>query len=842
MTPPPEAREPFRAGARFQDRYEILSEIGAGGFGRVYRARQLSTAQDVALKTIRVREEDSPAELENQRERFRREMRLCAALSHPHIVRLIDSGEFGEGLLYAVFEYVPGTTLRQVLEAEGRLELGEALSLMMQVLDAVACAHGQGVVHRDLKPENIMVTRTGLRPNATVLDFGLGGFSARALPADAARLTGSRELLGTPSYAAPEQLRGEPPSPRSDLYSWGLILLECLTGEVVMSGRTAHEALMKQLGPEPVPIPAWLRTQPVGRLLATVTAKEPAARGTSERALLEALESIQRSTARIPSAEERPPAVAEGERQGTAVFTRRVCAVLLADVSGFSALMGEDDERTARAVQNLHGLVRGIVAETQGHAEPVAGDALLATFDSVVAAVDAALQIQRRLAVEEFDGRRLQLRIGVHYGDLLLREGNAFGDAINIAARLQALARPGTICISDGVHRHVHNRFDEQFIDLGRKQLKNISQPVHAYLIVPREAEQRRRGPRITWWVGGAAALAALAVVAVVVIRHQMPAGRTVASPVPVTPAADASGRLVLGVMFFKPLGDPGENAWMREALRDGLNTQLADLSRVKVYSKEFLDFLITRQGLTDIEAATRLGIRKMLSGSVAVDQGRLRIETHVVDVETGVLESSYTTTGRTADFTQLQDEMVQEVISRLNLPVTPEEQRMLTARRNTNMEALRLLLEAESGGAPPPREPRAPDSALPRWLALLEPLGPAPARADAPPAARQEILAALERYRRATEARELSALAAVYVDFPPEQRAAQQRYFENVRDLKVAIENVDIAVVGEEAVVSYTRTDDFADVRTGRPMHVSVRLTKVLRRQDGSWKITGGK
>ena len=138
MTPPPEAREPFRAGARFQDRYEILSEIGAGGFGRVYRARQLSTAQDVALKTIRVREEDSPAELENQRERFRREMRLCAALSHPHIVRLIDSGEFGEGLLYAVFEYVPGTTLRQVLEAEGRLELGEALSLMMQVLEAAS--------------------------------------------------------------------------------------------------------------------------------------------------------------------------------------------------------------------------------------------------------------------------------------------------------------------------------------------------------------------------------------------------------------------------------------------------------------------------------------------------------------------------------------------------------------------------------------------------------------------------------------------------------------------------------------------------------------------------------
>jgi len=154
-------------------------------------------------------------------------------------------------------------------------------------------------------------------------------------------------------------------------------------------------------------------------------------------------------------------------------------------------------------------------------------------------------------------------------------------------------------------------------------------------------------------------------------------------------------------------------------------------------------------------------------------------------------------------------------------------------------------------------RRPKAPSTLVLALLATLyvpssadaasvaqqrrKPLGPAPARADAPPAARQEILAALERYRRATEARELPALAAVYVDFPPERQAAQRRYFENVRDLKVAIENVDIAVVGEEAVVSYTRTDDFADVRTGRPMHVSVRFTKVLRRQDGSWKITGG-
>src|SRR5262249_24956292 len=200
------APEPLAPGTRFQDRYEILAEVGAGSFGRVYRARQLSTGQDVAIKLLRVFDGDSAAEVATQRERFRREMRLCAALSHPHIVRLLDSGSLDADTLYAVFEFVPGPTLRQVLVDEELLDRAVALHLMTQVLDALSCAHAQGIVHRDLKPENIIITRTGLRRNATVLDFGLGGFTEGAVARDALRLTATREFMGTPSYAAPEQL------------------------------------------------------------------------------------------------------------------------------------------------------------------------------------------------------------------------------------------------------------------------------------------------------------------------------------------------------------------------------------------------------------------------------------------------------------------------------------------------------------------------------------------------------------------------------------------------------------------------------------------------------------
>src|SRR5439155_16555968 len=254
--------------------------------------RQLSTGQTVAIKILRVSENGKRTDVETQRERFRREMRLCAELSHPNIVRLIDSGESAEGTLYTVFEFVPGSTLREILAAEGKLGCRETLHLMAQVLDALACAHARGVVHRDLKPENIMVTQTGARRNALVLDFGLGGLAPGVQGWTLPRLTATRELLGTPAYAAPEQLWGEAPSTRADLYSWGLIFLECLTGEAVMSGKSVHEVIVKQLSPEPLLIPPSIRNGHLRRLLQRVTAKQPQKRDVTIEALLQTLSVI----------------------------------------------------------------------------------------------------------------------------------------------------------------------------------------------------------------------------------------------------------------------------------------------------------------------------------------------------------------------------------------------------------------------------------------------------------------------------------------------------------------------------------------------------------------------
>src|SRR5215510_9363246 len=357
----------------FQGGYEILSELGRGSFGRVYKARQLSTSQDVAIKILRLHPEDGVEDVRVQTDRFRREMRLCSELAHPNIVRVIDSGESPTGILYTVFEFVPGSTLKAVLAAEGKLGMRESVHLMGQVLDALSCAHARGVVHRDLKPENIMVTKTGVRRNALVLDFGLGGLARDVRDWQLPRITATREMMGTPCYAAPEQLRGEPPSTRSDLYSWGLIFLECLTGELAVSGASAHEVILKQIGPDPIPIPTWLRPQRIGRLLEAVTAKQIEKRDVTIEGLLQALglsEFDELQDADVVAKSQPLPA---GERRQLTL----VCCRL-----GITRVDGEpiDLEEVDALLHAQHAIIGELAGRSDGHIAGIMADRILLAF------------------------------------------------------------------------------------------------------------------------------------------------------------------------------------------------------------------------------------------------------------------------------------------------------------------------------------------------------------------------------------------------------------------------------------------------------------------------------
>ncbi|MCJ8272105.1 MAG: serine/threonine protein kinase, partial [Psychrosphaera sp.] len=156
------------------DFYQLKEKIGQGGFGEVYRACQCNTEQSVAIKFLTLDADFDAAKKQRYIDRFARETLLGSRLQHPNIVRLLDKGQCDDDLLYAVFEYVDGTTLKQYLLDHGAMKAVEAADVMTQILDGLTHAHQLGVVHRDIKPANIMLTWVGAKLHAKILDFGIG--------------------------------------------------------------------------------------------------------------------------------------------------------------------------------------------------------------------------------------------------------------------------------------------------------------------------------------------------------------------------------------------------------------------------------------------------------------------------------------------------------------------------------------------------------------------------------------------------------------------------------------------------------------------------------------------
>src|ERR1700693_3990108 len=248
--------------------YEILAAIGAGGMGEVYKARDTRLNRIVAIKVSK----------EQFSERFEREARAVAALNHPHICQIYDVGPD-----YLVMEFVEGTELK------GPLPLEKAVEYAGQILDALDAAHQKGITHRDLKPANILVTKQGIK----LLDFGLAKQTVRLGEDDATKaLTDQGQIVGTLQYMSAEQLQGKEADPRSDLFSFGCVLYELLTGKRAFDGTSAASVIAAILEREPAPLPPNLGGfgPALERLLRRALAKDPEGRFQTARDLKAALE------------------------------------------------------------------------------------------------------------------------------------------------------------------------------------------------------------------------------------------------------------------------------------------------------------------------------------------------------------------------------------------------------------------------------------------------------------------------------------------------------------------------------------------------------------------------
>jgi serine/threonine-protein kinase len=228
----------------FDGRYRILRKLGSGGMANVYLAEDEDLGRRVAIKILN----DRYANDELFIERFRREAKSAAALSHPNIVSIYDRGE-AEGTYYIAMEVIEGRSLKELILTRGPLPIGQAIAFTFEILDALRFAHRHGIIHRDVKPHNILIGGERLK----VTDFGI----ARA---GASQMTEAGSIMGTAQYLSPEQARGAPVTASSDLYSVGIVLYEMLTGKVPFSGDSAIEIAMKHLNELPK-LPSKIRPE-----------------------------------------------------------------------------------------------------------------------------------------------------------------------------------------------------------------------------------------------------------------------------------------------------------------------------------------------------------------------------------------------------------------------------------------------------------------------------------------------------------------------------------------------------------------------------------------------------
>src|SRR6266851_4142461 len=256
--------------------YEILSAMGAGGMGEVYRARDTRLDRVVAIKVLppHLADRSEPCE------RFEREARTIASLNHPHICVLHDIGQ-QDGTDYLVMEYLEGETLAQRLH-KGSLPLGQVLQYAIEISDALDKAHRKGVTHRDLKPGNIMLTKSGTK----LLDFSLAKLKQEAAPANVSLsdlptavdpLTAQGSIVGTLQYMAPEQLEGKEVDARTDIFAFGAVVYEMVSGKKAFEGKNQASLIAKILETNPPPISSLQPMTPVAldRVVKKCLAKDP---------------------------------------------------------------------------------------------------------------------------------------------------------------------------------------------------------------------------------------------------------------------------------------------------------------------------------------------------------------------------------------------------------------------------------------------------------------------------------------------------------------------------------------------------------------------------------------
>jgi adenylate cyclase len=348
---------------------------------------------------------------------------------------------------------------------------------------------------------------------------------------------------------------------------------------------------------------------------------------------------------------------------------RRLAAILAADVAGYSRLMGEDEEGTLLALTaHRNEFIDPCIAEHRGRLVKTTGDGLLVEFASVVDAVRCAVAFQEGMSKRNAsapESRRVTFRIGVNLGDVIIQDDDIFGDGVNIASRLESLAEPGGICISDAVHQSVRSKIDLPFRDLGAQRVKNIGEPVHAFHLRPDAAAP------------------------------------TVSKPLEAPPLPEKPS---IAVLPFENMSADAEQDYFSDGITEDIITELSKISGLFVIARHSA-FAYKGKPVSLKQVGHELGVRYVLEGSVRKAGSRLRITVQLINALTDHHLWAERYDRDIEDIFSVQDEVARSVASALAVALKPEEGERLSHPPTSNIEAYDIYLRTRSAPWPPTRE-----------------------------------------------------------------------------------------------------------------------------------------
>ncbi len=372
---------------------------------------------------------------------------------------------------------------------------------------------------------------------------------------------------------------------------------------------------------------------------------------------------------------------------------RRLAAILAADVVGYSRLMGEDEAGTLAAINSrLEDLIKPKIAEFHGRIVKLMGDGALVEFPSVVEAVQCAVEIQKAVAANRHPARGhrpLTYRIGINLGDVIAEADDIFGDGVNVAARLESLAKPGGICLSHNVYDQVRDKLSLDFEDMGEVKMKNIARSIRAYQIrLDTGGAPRAKGAsRSAWRYGIAVAsvvMVALTSSAAVWLLRSQDISRP---PVPMR-----AERPAIAVLPFENLGGDPDQEYFADGITDDLITDLSRVSGLLVIARNS-SFAYKGKTVSLQQVGEQLGVRYVLEGSTRRSDDRVRINAQLVDTTNGLHLWAERFDSDITDVFALQDEVARKIVDALAIQLTDSDRERLSRSAETNPDAYDLLL-----------------------------------------------------------------------------------------------------------------------------------------------------